>query len=287
MDKKKYYGSYYDKKSALYGIFFNRQPQYFSFNLKMILFGLNYVFILYTIFSVIINIFYHTFALNIQSFEVSSTQFEEGSSILLRNNYNNIILLFVIMLGYLTSYYETMSSFFAYIMLYTGFFFSFTFKIYTRCPDSKISYIFLAFFIFLTIGMGALVVYSFLYYFNMIGYVKYTLNEVPTDDLIHEVKLRSDMAKMRFNAFFIRLGLHKYLRRFMFKKEDYYFLNMDKERDNNEKIKRQFAEDFDSCYGNKDNKSSNFSYNAEEMTEGGSSYESIYSKLDNESEPLK
>ena len=288
MDKKKFYNDYINKKSVLYSIFFSRQPQYFSSILKSIIFCINYVFILYTVFSVIINIFYHVFALNIPAFNVTEQNYEEGSSILLRNNYNNLLLILVIILGFSSSYYQTMSTFFGYLMLYATFFFSFTYKIYFKCPDSKIYYGFLAFFLFLTLGMAAIVVYSFLYYFKLIGYVKFTLNELPTEDIIHEVKLRIDMAKMSFNSTLIRFGLHKVLRRFMFKKEDYYFMNMDKEksREENERIKKIISDDCYSC-GSKGGKSSGFSYNSDEQTEGGSTFDSIYSKLDNECEPLK
>ena len=49
---------------------------------------------------------------------------------------------------------------------------------------------------------------------------KYNMNDIPVDKIIHEIKLRVDLAKMSYNAFMIRWGIHKISKRLLYTKKD-------------------------------------------------------------------
>ena len=73
----------------------------------------------------------------------------------------------------------------------------------------------------------------------------------------------------------IKLGLHKISKKLLYTKKDYYFMNSDKENDN-EKIKREFVKELD-----------NNSRNNSDANTYASSIENNYINLDNENESLK
>ena len=52
------------------------------------------------------------------------------------------------------------------------------------------------------------------------------------EDIVHEIQLRLDMAKIRFNSILIKLKLHKIFKKFMFQTKDYYFMKNRFEREN-------------------------------------------------------
>ena len=110
-------------------------------------------------------------------------------------------------------------------------------------------------------------------------------NNIPYGQIIHEFKLKLDMAKMNYNALLIRLGLHKISKRLLFTKKDYYFMNIDKEMENNEKIKRELGiNDINTSKLNNNNNNS-FSYYSDDNTYANT-VDGNYSRLDEE-EPLK
>jgi hypothetical protein len=55
------------------------------------------------------------------------------------------------------------------------------------------------------------------------------------ENVVHEVQLRMDLAKMRFNNILMKFPFHQYLKKLMFKKEDLYFMksNSEKQKQNN------------------------------------------------------
>ena len=109
---------------------------------------------------------------------------------------------------------------------------------------------------------------------------------VPYAQIIHEFKLKLDMAKMSYNALLIRLGLHKISKRLLFSKKDYYFMNIDKEMENNEKIKRELGiNDINTSKLNNNNNNNSFSYYSDDNTYANT-VDGNYSRLDEE-EPLK
>ena len=80
---------------------------------------------------------------------------------------------------------------------------------------------------------------------------------------------------MNYNAFMIKLGLHKISKKLLYTKKDYYYMNSDKENDN-EKIKREFVKELD-----------NYSRNNSDANIYASSIENNYFNVDNENELLK
>ena len=259
---------------SLYNFLYNSQPNFFSNTFTLVINGINYILFLYIIFSFIVYLFFHFFALNIEIFGINEKTFLQYDSILFKNNFNNILLACIIILGMLSTTKQNYFYFSIYLLTYGFFIFSFAFKInFTLIPIYSIIYN-----IFNTIlfsGFLILLIYSLLYYFKIFGYIKYNINDIPIDKLIHEVKLKIDLAKMNYNAFMIKWGVHKISKKLLYTKKDYYFMNLDKENDN-EKIKKEFIKDSD-----------NYSKNNSEENTYASSVENNYINLDNENEPLK
>jgi hypothetical protein len=68
------------------------------------------------------------------------------------------------------------------------------------------------------------------FYFQTIGYFQYNLQENSIQEVIHEIKLRTDMIKISFNNLIINLKLHKMFPSLLYKKEDYYFMSLEAEK---------------------------------------------------------
>ena len=259
---------------SLYDFLYNSQPNFFSGTFNFIVNGINYCLFLYIIFSFIIYLFFHFFALNIEVFGMTQTKFLEYDTILYKNNFNNIILACIIILGMLSVKKQNYLYFIIYLLTYALFIFSFIFKMnFTLIPIY--SYFYTIFNSLLFFGFFILSLYSILYYFQIYGIVKNNINDIPIDKIIHEIKLKSDLAKMSYNAFMIRHGLHKISKKLLYTKKDYYFMNMENDNDN-EKIKKEFINEYD-------NESK---LNSESGTYA-STIDNNYINLDNESQPLK
>ena len=259
---------------SIYDFLYNSQPNFFSDIFTLIINGINYILFLYIIFSFIIYLFFHFFALNIEISGFDVKTFLTYDSILFKNNFNNIILVCIIILGMFSTIKQNYFYFSIYLLSYGLFIFSFAFKInFTLIPIYSIIY--KIFNIILLSGFLILLIYSLLYYFKIFKYVKYNINVISIEKLINEVKLKIDLAKMNYNAFMIKLGLHKISKKLLYTKKDYYFMNSDKENDN-EKIKREFVKELD-----------NYSRNNSDANTYASSIENNYINLDNENEPLK
>ena len=120
------------------------------------------------------------------------------------------------------------------------------------------------------------------------GKYKINLNEKPIsiDNLVNEIQLRMDMAKIKFNSIMIKLKLHKIFKRLLYQPKDLYFMNSNKENEiqneniirNIKGIKKQENKSSDNISQNSDNISTTFA----------SSVDNNYSRLDDEeNEPLK
>lgn len=261
-------------KQSLYDFLYNSQPNFFSNTFSFIVNGINYILFLYIIFSFIIYLFFHFFALNIEVVGIDEKTFLQYDSILFRNNFNNIILACIIILGMFSTIKQNYFYFSIYLLSYGLFIFSFAFKInLTLIP--LYSYFYRIFNTLLIAGFLILSLYSVFYYFKLFEYSQFNINNIPIDKIIHEVKLKIDLAKMKYNAFMIKWGIHKISKKILYTKKDYYFMNLDKDNDN-EKIKNEFRKDSD-----------NYSKNNSEINTNASSIENDYINLDNENEPLK
>jgi len=67
--------------------------------------------------------------------------------------------------------------------------------------------------------------YFVFFYLRLIGYFKFNIQDLPFENVYHEIALRTDMMKISFNYFIISLKLHKILPGLLYTKKDYYFIN--------------------------------------------------------------
>ena len=274
---KKFFKNPSNKKS-FYGLLYNRQPEFFSSTLSYIVNTINYFLFLYVVFSLLIYLFFHFFALNINSFKISEETYTPMDSSLSLHNFNNLFFLVIIGFGILALKQET----YMFFILYMGSFGFFSLSYLNRGNYTFVDPLSYSFTIFNWISIGCfllLLAYTVMYYFKSVGYLKFNLNDVPYDEIIHEVKLRTDLAKMNYNALMIRLGLHKISKKLLYTKKDYYFMNMEKERENNDVIKREFVNE-------QKNANTSFSYKGDDETLANT-VENTYSRMDSEYEPLK
>ena len=103
---------------------------------------------------------------------------------------------------------------------------------------------------------------------------------------MHEVQLRLDMAKMRFNYLMVKFKLHKIFKRFMYQKKDFYFMNssLEQERQNNHIVRNikgiNNAKNSCKCFDTKSQSDNSSTY--------ASSIDNNYSRIDDdEASPLK
>ena len=181
---------------SLYEFLYKSQPNFFSDSFNLIVNGINYCLFLYIIFSFIIYLFFHFFALNIEVLGMTQEKFLEYDTILYKNNFNNIILGCVIILGMISTSKQNYFYFCIYLLSYALFMFSFAFKInFTLIPIY--SYAYTLFNLMLFSGFLIISIYSLLYYFKILGYFKYNMNDIPVDKIIHEIKLRIKIMIMK------------------------------------------------------------------------------------------
>ena len=192
--------------------------------------------------------------------------------------FNNLFFLVIIVFGILALKQET----FMFFILYMGSFGFFSLSYLIRGNYTFVEPLSYSFTIFNLISIGCFLLlsaYTIMFYCKSVGYLRFNLNDVPYDEIIHEVKLRTDLAKMNYNALMIRLGLHKISKKLLYTKKDYYFMNMEKERENNDVIKREFVNE-------QKNANTSFSYKSDDETLANT-VENTYSRMDSEYEPLK
>ena len=275
---KKFFKNPSNKKS-FYGLLYNRQPEFFSSTLSYIVNTINYFLFLYVVFSLLIYLFFHFFALNINSFKISEETYTPMDSSLSLHNFNNLFFLVIIGFGILALKQET----YMFFILYMGSFGFFSLSYLIRANYTFVDPPSYSFTLFNWISIGCFLLlsaYTVMFYFKSVGYLRFNLNDVPYDEIIHEVKLRTDLAKMNYNALMIRLGLHKISKKLLYTKKDYYFMNMEKERENNDAIKREFVNE------QKNAANTSFSYKSDDETLANT-IENTYSRMDSEYEPLK
>lgn len=233
------------KQKGLHRIMNYKCPEFFSPALAFIISGITWFFSFYMIFSCLIYWFYHFFALH--TLKPSQTVYTSTDSMLLSNVYNSTLLCVIIALGLITVFKQTLACFILYISTFAFFLVSYGFGYNVTFLSNEEGLAYLIYSLFNIISLAAftiLITYSLVFYLKSIGYFKYHLNDVPMDDIIHEVKLRTDLAKMSFNAMLIRFGLHKITKRILFKPSDYYFTNMASGKEDAEVIKNKLgAED--------------------------------------------
>lgn len=263
------------QQKAFKGIMNYKCPEFFSPALVFIISGITWFLSFYMIFSLLIYWFYHFFALH--TLKPDQTVYASTDSVLLSNVFNSIILCSIVALGLLTLFKQTISCFILYMSSFAFFFFGYGFgyNVTFLSKEEGLGYlIYCLFNIISFIAFMLLATYSLMFYLKSIGYFKYHLNDVPMEDIIHEVKLRTDLAKMSFNATMIKWGLHRISKRILFKPSDYYFTNMTSEKEDSGVIKNKFSSSDDSIM--------NKSMNTNGRNTTFDTAEHSYIKLDND-----
>ena len=296
---------------------FEKTPEYFNVKFQLLTYVIDGIFLLYSIMSIPLYIFYHIFGdlglfLNKESIESNPSLKEEylqnyklNDISLFWNLFNIIIPIGFIFLSQQMIKVQT----YAFLTIYMGIQKLFIFAYFMNCNltliSNKSSFIYKIFNLMLIFAYNLYLIYSIYYYYrnknpinNNIkeeretGFAKYKINvnEQPAsiDTLVHEMQLRMDMAKMKFNSIMIKLKLHKIFKRLLYQPKDFYFMqkNQEKERQNEHIIRN--------IKGLKSiNKKDNFSdtnsqYSDNLSTTFASSVDNNYSRIDDdENEPLK
>lgn len=296
---------------------FEKTPEYFNVKFQLLTYVIDGIFLLYSIMSIPLYIFYHIFGdlglfLNKERIESNPSLKEEylqnyklNDISLFWNLFNIIIPIGFIFLSQQMIKVQT----YAFLTIYMGIQKLFIFAYFMNCNltliSNKSSFIYKIFNLMLIFAYNLYLIYSIYYYYrnknpinNNIkeeretGFAKYKINvnEQPAsiDTLVHEMQLRMDMAKMKFNSIMIKFKLHKIFKRLLYQPKDFYFMqkNQEKERQNEHIIRN--------IKGLKSiNKKDNFSdtnsqYSDNLSTTFASSVDNNYSRIDDdENEPLK
>ena len=344
---------------------FERTPEYFNVKFQLLTYAIDAVFILYSLFSIPLYVFYHIFGdlglfLDKEKVEANPSLKDEylkyykiNDISLFWNLFNIIIPIGFIYLSQQLIKVQT----YAFLTVYMGiqklFIFAYFMNVNLTLIPNKSSFIYTIFNLMLLFTYNLYLIYSIYFYIKnknksklnninedmntflqikilgtgnnflsdfkkkiidvenqvskieaIIGdysfskykdtsYGKYkiNLNEQPAsiDALVHEVQLRMDMAKMKFNSIMIDWKLNKIFKRLMYQPKDFYFMqkNQEKERQNEHIIRN--IKGLKSIVNQKDKFSDLNSQMSDNVsTTFASSVDNNYSRLeDDESEPLK
>ena len=292
---------------------FEKNPHYFNYKFQLLTYAIDAIFILYSIISIPLYIFYHIFGdlglyLDKENVELNPSLKQEylenyklNDISLFWNIFNIFILIGLIVFGQQLIKVQTYVFYIAYMGIHKLFIFAYLMNInFTLIPHTS-SFIYQIFNLMIIFSFSCYLIYSLFYYSknpfqnnNNIdketgpGKYKINLNEKPIsiDNLVNEIQLRMDMAKIKFNSIMIKLKLHKIFKRLLYQPNDLYFMNSNKENEiqneniirNIKGIKKQENKSSDNISQNSDNISTTFA----------SSVDNNYSRLDDEeNEPLK
>ena len=289
-----------------------KKPQFFNFKFQLLTYATAAIFLLYSILSIPLYIFYHLFGdlgLFLSKEEIDSNnslKYYQLNDISLFWNIFNIF----IPIGLLFFSLNLISNqTYAFYAIYMGILKLFIFAYFMNCNLTLITH--KSSFIFRIFNLMILFTYSLFSFYSIFYYIKnknpsnnnninnketsfgkYTINlnnqPASIETLVHVVQLKMDMAKIKFNSLMIKLKLHKIFKRLLYQPKDFYFMsnNREKERQNGHII-RNIKGLNKINDGNKFSDSS--SQNSDNIsTTNGSSIDNNYTRLeDDETEPLK
>ena len=296
---------------------FQKTPEYFNFKFQLITYAIDAIFLLYSIISIPLYIFYHIFGdlglfLDKEKIESNPSlkeaflaNFKLNDISLFYNLFNIIIPIGLIFLSQHLIKVQNYYFLFIYMALQKIFVFAYLMNCNLTFIPHKTSFIYTIFNIMILFADALYFIYFIYFYFksnknnNYInndketGYGKYkiNLNEQPVslDTMVHEIQLRMDMAKIKFNSLMIKLKIHKIFKKLLYQPKDFYFINTNQEKERqNEDIIRNIKglKKINNNFKFSDNKSVNSDTNS--TTTFASSIDNNYSRLeDEESEPLK
>lgn len=294
---------------------FKKTPEYFNFRFQLLIYAIDAIFVLYSLISIPLYIFYHIFGdlglfLNKEQIESNPSLKNEFMDYYKLNDISlfwNIFNLFFPISLIICSLQLIQNQTYAFLGIYTALQKLLILAYFMNCNltliPHKSSFIYKIFNLMIIFSDTLLFIYSIYYYYrgqtntiNKItnndkdstpyGKYKINLNEQPASigTLVHEVQLRMDMAKIKFNSIMIKLKLHKCFKRLLYQPKDFYFMNnnIEQERENEEIIRNiKGIKKVNKFSDNKSENSDAFS------TTFASSVDNNYSRLDDESEPLR
>ena len=289
---------------------FDKTPEFFNFKFQLLTYLIDGIFLLYSIISIPLYIFYHIFGdlfineeQNVSKDEILKI-YKMNDSSLFWNLFNLFIPIVLLFFSQQLIKVQTFSFYTIFMGIQKLFIFAYLMNCNLTLIPHKSSFIYKIFNLMILLSYSLYFIYSICYYFKKkngkknnnidkdTSYGKYSINvneqPVSVDTLVHEVQLRMDMAKIKFNSIMIKLKLHKIFKRFLYQPKDFYFMSKNKEKEReNEHIIRNIKGIKKPVNSNKfsDNKSQN-SDNI--STTNASSIDNNYSRLeDDETEPLK
>ena len=297
---------------------FGKRPAFFNVKFQLLTYAIDGIFLLYSLISIPLYIFYHIFGdlglfLDKEKIEANPSlkdeyleYFKMNDISLFWNLFNIIIPIVFIFLSLQLIKSQTYALFTFYMGIQKLFILAYFMNSNLTLISNKSSFIYTIFNLMLIFTYNIYLFYSVYFYFKnknklnnnninidkdtSYGKYKINLNEQPAslETIVHEVQLRMDMAKMKFNSIMIKFKLNKIFKRLMYQPKDFYFMqkNQEKERQNDHIIRN--------IKGLKSNINKNVKYSetksqiSDNASTFASSVENNYSRLeDEESEPLK
>ena len=297
---------------------FGKRPAFFNVKFQLLTYAIDGIFLFYSLISIPLYIFYHIFGdlglfLDKEKIEANPSlkdeyleYFKMNDISLFWNLFNIIIPIVFIFLSQQLIKSQTYALFSFYMGIQKLFILAYFMNSNLTLIPNKSSFIYTIFNLMLIFTYNLYLFYSVYFYFKnknklnnnninidkdtSYGKYKINLNEQPAslETIVHEVQLRMDMAKMKFNSIMIKFKLNKIFKRLMYQPKDFYFMqkNQEKERQNDHIIRN--------IKGLKTNINKNVKYSetksqiSDNASTFASSVENNYSRLeDDESEPLK
>jgi hypothetical protein len=209
MDNKFKYYDQDDKK---------RQTLLYPKSLDTIIRFNNWSMFTYIIFSLLIGIFIFVFDTKMPKFSGTFTK------LIITNIFSLLILSILILISYAAAQKKSISYLLLYLILLILFSINCHFDIIQILHPPKINNTaYIIFTLMILLSNLILTVYLAQFYISSNKYSKLVLEHFPVNDLINEIKVRTDLMKISFNNFIISLKLHKFCPGILFKRNDYYF----------------------------------------------------------------
>ena len=298
---------------------FGKRPAFFNVKFQLLTYAIDGIFLFYSLISIPLYIFYHIFGdlglfLDKEKIEANPSlkdeyleYFKMNDISLFWNLFNIIIPIVFIFLSQQLIKSQTYALFSFYMGIQKLFILAYFMNSNLTLIPNKSSFIYTIFNLMLIFTYNIYLFYSIYFYFKnknklnnnninidkdtSYGKYKINLNEQPAslETIVHEVQLRMDMAKMKFNSIMIKFKLNKIFKRLMYQPKDFYFMqkNQEKERQNEHIIRN--IKGLKSIVNQKDKFSDLKSQMSDNVsTTFASSVDNNYSRLeDDETEPLK
>ena len=296
---------------------FRKTPEFFNFKFQLLTYSIDAIFLFYSILSIPLYLFYHIFGdlgLFVNKEQIESnpslkeeflTNYQINDISLFWNLFNIFIPIGLLIISLNLINVQTYSFYAIYMGIQKLFIFAYLMNSNLTLIPHKSSFIYKIFNLMILFSYSLNFIYTISFYFKdknstnnninndketIYGKYKINVNDKPAslDNLVHEVQIRMDMAKIKFNSIMIKFKLHKIFKRLLYQPKDFYFMSKDQEKERqNDHIIRNIKgiNNIKKCSKFSDSNSLNSDNNS---TTGASSIDNNYSRLDDDdTEPLK